>query len=763
MNPKELEKELKDSALEYREEFGFSVIPVNPESKKPLVKTWKPYQTEKPSIEQINEWWNRWSKAAIGIVTGPVSSLLVLDIDDPEGWKYVTETKRIGSEPTPIARTGGGGWHIYYSYPEGSNITVGARIGDEDLGLDFRGKTGYVIAPPSRHPSGDRYRWDKSLKEYTPTSPPDWLLRELEKKDRPPGNVDDLLEGVKEGKRNNAATKVAGRYLAKFKEENWNLTWESLRTWNRRNEPPLPEKELKRTFESVAKRERSKNNPSNEKNGTKKEGEQSAHQKLLRIVDSAEFFQTAENRLFAEVPERGKVVIKEIAQRGGGFRLWLVREYEKIYEEAPHSNAITRTMESVKARADDADEKKIYNRVADLGDRIYLDLASKETKKVEIDPEGYRTVEQSPVNFWRPEGARGLPEPEGGVEDLQLLDGLLSLDRNPFLLLIGWMTNTFQTTGPYPVLIPSGSAGTGKSVLTKLIRMVLDPAGGSERAVVQSLRQSDDLFSVAKNRHIIALDNISSLRGWQSDALSTVATGGGVEKRKLYTDSELATIDTMNPIVFNGIDITGIGNDLLDRAIFLELEEPEKRISENKFWSDIRELRPEILGGLCEVVSTALANRDSVEVSQDEMTRMADFTEWIKAATPAIQRIAEGLNHVNLVEIYHANRGVAGRDALEGSELGSVLADFLQEREPDSSGLLWEGPAGELLEALEDYTSEATTSSKNWPESPIALGKRLKRLKTTLDKVEIDHEKTRSGGSRKHQFYDKNVTGVTGG
>ncbi len=504
--------------------------------------------------------------------------------------------------------------------------------------------------------------------------------------------------------------------------------------------------------------EKSKDNPEDE------EDDRTIHQKLLEIVEKATLFRTADNRMFAEVEEGGDPYVYEIKQKGAGgnnFRNWLIRRYKEKYGEGPNSTSISRTMGVVRADASVAEERDIYKRVADLDDKILIDLAGNQHRAVEVTPDGYEIIDNPDINFWRPDGVRSLPEPEGKISDIKYLQELINVGNEDFSLLVAWILATFQTAGPYPVLIPTGPAGSGKSTLTKLIRNLLDPAGNTGRATTRSIEKSEDLFSEARHRHLLALDNQSRLKQWQSDALSAIATGGGIEKRQLYTDDNLVTIDTMNPIVMNGIDISGIGNDLLDRAIFLELEEPEERMSEKEFWDDARKFRPEILGGLCELVSTALDNRDTVEISQKEMTRMADFTEWIKAATPAFQKIATPLENINPIEIYLSNRGTIGRDALEESELGSILIDFLKKKDSGPEGLLWRGTAGDLLEKLETQASEATKTSKGWPNGPAVLGKKLKRLKTTLEKVGIKHEKDRSSSKREYKFYEETPDGMT--
>lgn len=496
--------------------------------------------------------------------------------------------------------------------------------------------------------------------------------------------------------------------------------------------------------------------PAEEKDSS--EGEKKTiHQKLLEIAEKATLFQTAGGRKFAEVEEDGDLYMYEIKQKragGDNFRNWLIRNYKKKYGEGPNSTSISRTMEVVRADVSVAEEREIYKRIADLNDKILIDLAGNQRRAVKVTSDGYEIIENPEINFWRPDGVRSLPEPEGSILDIKYLRELLNVEDEDFSLLVAWILATFQTAGPYPVLIPTGPAGSGKSTLTKLIRNLLDPAGNTGRATTRSIQKPDDLFSEARHRHLLALDNQSRLKQWQSDSLSAIATGGGIEKRQLYTDDNLVTIDTMNPIIMNGIDISGIGNDLLDRAIFLHLKEPTERKVEKEIWEKFDEYHSRILGGLCDALSTTLEKRSWVEVTQEEMTRMADFSQWLKAAEPAIQQI-EGLEDINPTDIYHGNRQNAGRDALQESDLGSALVKFLELQEPNEDGVLWEGSSSELLDQLERNASTKIVESKYWPGSPVSLGKRLKRVATTLSKVGIGHEKKLADRCRLHQFFNK--------
>src|SRR5262245_36534311 len=157
-----------EAARQYRS-LGLSVIRVG-QDKKPLIE-WKVFQDEPAHTDQIDEWWTTWPTANVGAVTGKVSGLVVLDADGPEGLESL---KALGTPATTwLQRTGRveGGWQQFFQHP-GAQITIGNRAGLRP-GLDVRGDGGYVVLPPSLHPSGRRYEWLTSPQdiELAPLSP----------------------------------------------------------------------------------------------------------------------------------------------------------------------------------------------------------------------------------------------------------------------------------------------------------------------------------------------------------------------------------------------------------------------------------------------------------------------------------------------------------------------------------------------------------------------------------------------------------------
>lgn len=129
-------------------------------------------------LATVRSWWRRWPDAGVAIVTGAASRLVVVDVDGDHG---VAALKALEAEHGPLprtrlAQTGGAGWHLVFAHPGVEVRNSAGRLGP---GLDVRGDGGYVIAPPSPHPSGATYRW---VRKCEPLRPPEWLLTML----RPP-------------------------------------------------------------------------------------------------------------------------------------------------------------------------------------------------------------------------------------------------------------------------------------------------------------------------------------------------------------------------------------------------------------------------------------------------------------------------------------------------------------------------------------------------------------------------------------------------
>lgn len=125
---------------------GWSIFPLKPRSKEPAVP-WKRFQSERATLDEIAKWAE--TDCNMGIVTGAISGIVVLDCDTREA---IAEAEALGLSGAQAVRTSRGA-HFYFSYPA---FEVRNQAGFR-LGMDLRGDGGFVVGPGSIHPDGAIY------------------------------------------------------------------------------------------------------------------------------------------------------------------------------------------------------------------------------------------------------------------------------------------------------------------------------------------------------------------------------------------------------------------------------------------------------------------------------------------------------------------------------------------------------------------------------------------------------------------------------
>jgi hypothetical protein len=248
------ETDVHAAALSYRAR-GWSVIPIEPRGKRPLVP-WQEYQSRPARAEEIEAWFTRRKDANVGIVTGAVSGLVVLDVDAAHGGDASLAELELAHGPLPAtieAKSGGGGRHLYFAHPGGE---VHNRAGVAP-GIDLRGDGGCIVAPPSIHPSGKRYAWrpGRGPDEAQLAPLPAWLLALVQPGARvghPLAHWRSLARaGAREGERNNTIASFAGHLL--WHGVDAEVALELLLAWNRaRCRPPLADDEVASVVASIA-------------------------------------------------------------------------------------------------------------------------------------------------------------------------------------------------------------------------------------------------------------------------------------------------------------------------------------------------------------------------------------------------------------------------------------------------------------------------------------------------------------------------------
>jgi len=245
--------DIRAAAIAYAER-RWSVIPIESRGKRPLLP-WLEFQQRLATMAEIDAWFDRWPEANVGVVTGRVSGLVVLDVDPRHGGQASIERLRDEHGPLPRtveAETGGGGRHLYFAHPA---MPLANRVGLLP-GIDLRADGGCVVAPPSLHTSGRRYRWAAGCApdELPLAAAPRWLL---------PAAQDDAHRGhplahwrelvrhdVAEGGRNSTLASLAGHLL--WHGVDPQVALELLLAFNRvRCRPPLRDEEVAAVVASI--------------------------------------------------------------------------------------------------------------------------------------------------------------------------------------------------------------------------------------------------------------------------------------------------------------------------------------------------------------------------------------------------------------------------------------------------------------------------------------------------------------------------------
>lgn len=159
-------KTMLQHALDYAA-IGWRVFPVT-NQKKPMTPNGFKDGTTDTSI--IESWWKKWPEAGIGVATGIVSGIVVLDVDmgkegAEENLRTIVRDRGLFPQNV-VARTGGGGYHFYFAHPGEKVKVANAQNLFHLAGIDIRGDGGYVVVPPSGHASGNFYEWGEGQSPF---------------------------------------------------------------------------------------------------------------------------------------------------------------------------------------------------------------------------------------------------------------------------------------------------------------------------------------------------------------------------------------------------------------------------------------------------------------------------------------------------------------------------------------------------------------------------------------------------------------------
>jgi len=446
--------------------------------------------------------------------------------------------------------------------------------------------------------------------------------------------------------------------------------------------------------------------------------------RVLEVIEDRIDTFTADGTVYASVRVDGHRETWPVdSQR---FEGWVCQEFWTTAKTTVGSTALKEAVQVIQAQARfGGREERVHVRLAKGTDcAIYVDLGDPEWRAVKVTPAGWEVVSEPPVHFVRKHGMLALPAPQhgGSLDDLRRY---INATDDGFILMMAWLVGAYCPWGPYPVLDIQGEQGSAKSTACEILQALCDPNLGLLRSAPKSPR---DLAIAAQNSRLLAFDNLSWISNELSDALCRLATGGGFATRALFKDAEEVIFTACRPVLMNGIEELGSRPDLLDRILLVSLPSipTEQREHKKALWEEFDGERPRLLGAVLDAVSFALKDYENVDVPSLE--RMADFTLWAAAASPAFGGKSAFLR------AYSENVSRLNALALESNVVVTSLVDLLEHEDGE-----WVGNAAQLLHQLDIFRPGDTKSqsAQCWPTSARALGGHLRRLMPALRSVGI--------------------------
>ncbi|GAA4402934.1 hypothetical protein GCM10023168_13970 [Fodinibacter luteus] len=428
------------------------------------------------------------------------------------------------------------------------------------------------------------------------------------------------------------------------------------------------------------------------------------------------------------LPLDGPRVVRMLRGDGRSLRAELAAAYREQTGAVAPQQALADALATLEGFAIAAAPRALALRVAEHAGALWLDLGDESGDVVRITAQGWSVHPEAPVLHRRTALTAPLPRP-ATRGDLAPLWELLNVAPEDRAVLLGFLVAALMPEIPHPVLLLTGEQGTGKSTASRMIAATVDPSTVPLRKPPRDL---DSWTTAAAGSHVVAVDNLSALPEWLSDALCRASTGDGDVRRKLYSDGDLHVVSFRRVVLLNGIDLGAVRDDLADRLVTVELH----RITEATRRRDAdlagrwEAVAPVVLAGLLDLAVRVLAALPTLDL--ERLPRMADFGRVLAAVDAVMGTDGTGR--------YRAQAGELANDAVTSDPVLSTLTATI--RAP------WTGAAVDLLDVLTAALGDVKPP-REWPRNARTLGATLKRRAPSLRRlgwgVEQRPERTKRG------------------
>ena len=785
-------------ALEYKRR-ELSVIALVSKSKKPQRLKWDEYQHVMAKEEQLKEWFcTTGQRNNVGIITGTVSKILVIDIDGQEAQtRFQKKIEEIQDQDiltsinrTMKIKTGSGNINVVIGFnPEEFDTNrkkIKNRIlwkgnGSGHSEIRIKGEGGYIVAPPSIHPNGNKYELingldivtfskdqiqtifdvlssrKESRNKFAHDTHQHWLDDEI---------ISDIIEILKpycqSGVRNDFLMCLCG-WLRKE-----NVSMENARkvidglteddeekqerfatleaTYNKTDLDDVSgysglltiisnmtsDEEAIQILNQVEELAFPDNyQSSHDKKG---QGDKKQSKKLIELTESNTelFFNDQCDVPHAKVEVGNHHEIFPIKSRK--FESYITKLYfdQSYGEKIPTQEALNNAIRVLIAKTEFGGQKETVHLRSAWGTNgeIYYDLTDEEWRQIKITKDGWHIIRSndSKLLFTRFNQTPQLePDRDYSSDIFDKYLNLMNISDPQHRLLLKIMTIcSFVPDIPHPICIPYGEQGSCKSTFCEFQKRLIDP---SRINLLTVPKDKSEFVQQLYHNYLVAYDNVSYLHPWFSDEVCKAVTGIGNSKRRLYSDDEDVIVNYKRCVTINGINNNLTEPDALDRSVLIELERIKNtsRKEQSRVEIEFEELRPKLLGFIFDILVKTLQIKSELKLSH--LPRMADFAVWGEA-------IARAMNYMPMefIDAYNKNIGRQNIEAIESNQLAQAIVKFVFGWYEEEKHACWISPTSKVLDNLNRLaqTYNIDTTSKEWPKAPNSLTKRLRPLLPNL-------------------------------
>lgn len=357
--------------------------------------------------------------------------------------------------------------------------------------------------------------------------------------------------------------------------------------------------------------------------------------------------------------------------------------YYQEYETTLSLGALNEALDTAGSMAmQEGNEWQLWVRSARAVEQLEIDQVGDGDHRIRIQPDQVEVIPSNEGDFLfiRSPDARPLPMPKlcsdskAALDKLDLLKNYINLeDPDNILIVWAWVAYSLFGLRGFPILALVGSPGSGKSEIARIIRQLIDPNTLPLGSIAASDREA---FIEARSIRLLSFDNIQPIRKVDiSDRLAKIATGGGIRPRQLYSDNATNAMFVCNPIITTSIEVPARRPDLVDRMLTINLRRvPEEQripasLLEERFEGDA----PEILGGICVLISKAMVELRLLDPTAIQLPRLADFGLF----GIAVERVL-GLPDGRFIELYQKSIKVSSQGVVEEEPLLQAIIALME-------------------------------------------------------------------------------------